>query len=231
MNHLFYKFLVFTILVTPLVVFGQTADSASAAQEARIWADVRKPYFKATVDDSLFVVNNSNFPFHYDYYTRAELAGFMEQMFFNARIGDIVGPLFLDGYAILYKVIEFDSTYRMKASQIFLKPEGNTAKDTANAVKKANKIVKEITKGLDFAEAAKKYGADEASKKGGDIGWFGEGLMVKEIETPVLNGKKGDIFVAKTPFGIHIVKITDDKVKEPHGRIKVIPLMKRIGEP
>lgn len=204
------------------------ADSLEAQTQTRIWAEVRKPYFKSTADDSLFVINNSDFPFRYDYYTRGEIAGFMEQMFFNANVGEVIGPLYLEGYAILYKVAGFDSTYRMKASHVFIKPEGSSKKDTANTVKKANKILKEINKGLDFAEAAKKYGQDETAKTGGDIGWFGEGTLVKPLESAIMNGKKGDTFVVQTPFGAHVVRITDDKVKEPRGKIKVVPLMKKV---
>ena len=211
-------------------VYAQTeTDSTQEAQtQARIWAEVRKPYFKATANDSLFVVNNSEFPFRYDAYTRAEIAGFMEQLFFNGNVGDVVGPLYLEGYAILYKITAFDSTYRLKASHIFLKPDGTTKKDTANTLKKANRILKEIKKGTDFAEAAKKYGQDETAKTGGDIGWFGEGMMVREFETAIMNGKKGDLLVTQTPFGAHVISITEDKEKEARGKIIVIPLMKKI---
>jgi peptidyl-prolyl cis-trans isomerase D len=229
MNRLLY-FVLFVLSIS-VSASAQTAfpDSVAATQEeARIWAEIRKPYFKTTVDDSMFVINNSEFPFRYDYYTRAELAGLMEQMFFNAREGDVVGPLFLEGYAMLYKVISFDSTYRMKASHVFIKPEGTTKKDTANALKKANKVLKEINKGLAFADAAKKYGQDEVAKNGGDMGWFGEGMMVKEFEQAVMKGKQGDVFVLQTPFGAHVIKITEDKVKEPKGRVKVVPLLKKI---
>jgi len=230
MKRLLINALVFLLISISSFAQGQLNDTLAAAQEqARIWAEVRKPYFKKTADDSLFVVNNSDFPFRYDEYTRAELAGFMEQMFFNASIGDVVGPLFMEGYAMMYKVVGYDSTYRMKASHIFIKPEGASKKDTANAVKKANKIFKEINNGLDFAAAAKKYGQDEIAKDGGDLGWFGEGLMVSEFEKAVMNGKKGDTFVLQTPLGAHVIRITEDKIKEAKGRIRVVPLMKKIG--
>ncbi len=229
MNRLFSSFFFFAFVFISVQAQTQLPDSlATAQQEARVWAEVRKPYFRSTEDDSLFVTNNSSFPFHYDYYSRADLAGFMEQMFFNANPGDVVGPLFMEGYAMLYKIISFDSTYRMKASHIFIKPEGNAAKDTANAVKKANKVLKEVKKGLAFADAAKKYGQDDVAPNGGDLGWFREGIMVKEFETAVMNGKQGDAFVLKTPFGVHVVKITEDKVKEPRGKVKVVPLLRKI---
>jgi peptidyl-prolyl cis-trans isomerase D len=228
MKPLLRSFLFIVSFVIVQSVAGQAVDSAAAQEQARVWADVRKPYFKSTADDSLFVINNSDYPFRYDYYTRAEIAGFMEQMFFNARVGDVIGPFYLEGFAILYKVAGFDSTYRMNASHVFLKPEGTGKKDTLNAVKKAQKVLKEINKGLDFAEAAKKYGQDEVAKDGGNLGWFGEGLMVKPFETAVMNGKKGEVFVVQSPFGAHVVRINEDKVPDPRGRIKVIPLMKKI---
>lgn len=230
MKKPFFISLFLSVFLSIPAVYAQAeTDSTLEAQtQARIWAEVRKPYFKATANDSLFVVNNSEFPFRYDAYTRSEIAGFMEQLFFNGSVGDVVGPLYLEGYAILYKITGFDSTYRLKASHIFLKPDGTTRKDTANTLKKANKILKEIKKGTAFAEAAKKYGQDETAKTGGDIGWFGEGMMVREFETAVMNGKKGDLLVTQTPFGAHVISITDDKQKEARGKIIVIPLMKKI---
>jgi parvulin-like peptidyl-prolyl isomerase len=139
----------------------------------------------------------------------------------------VLGPLFIDNYAMIFKVAGYDSTYRIRASHIYIKPNGNNRKDTLQAMKKANQYFEKIKKGEDFAQLATKYGNDESAKQGGDLGWLWEGTMVKEFEEALTNAKKGDTFVIKSSAGAHVVKITDDKVIE-RGRVRVIPVVKKI---
>ena len=62
-----------------------------------------------------------------------------------------------------------------------------------------------------FAERAKELSKDPGSaKNGGDLGFFGKGMMVPEFETAVFTGKKGDLVApVKTNFGYHIIRIDD----------------------
>lgn len=204
------------------------ADSLQARSDVQTWAEVRKAYFRATKDDSLFVSLNSDAPYEVSTYTRGELDSFMEPMFFNSRIGEVVGPLFIDNYAMLFKIAAYDSTYRIKASHIYVKPDGSNKKDTLQAMKKANQYLEKIKKGEDFTQMATKYGQDETAKQGGDIGWLWEGTMVPEFEAAMATAKKGDVFVVRSPIGAHVVKVTEDKVIEPRGRVRVIPVVKKI---
>lgn len=211
-------------LVSPL--FAQT-DSLQARSEVQTWADVRKAYFRTTKNDSLFVSLNSEAPYEVSTYYRGELNGPMEAMFFNANIGDVLGPLFIDNYAMIFKVAGFDSTYRVRASHIYIKPDGNKQKDTLQAVKKANQYLERIKKGEDFAQLATKYGNDATAKQNGDLGWLWEGTMVKEFEEAMAKAVKGDVFVVKSPTGAHVVKVTEDKVIE-RGRVRLIPVVKKM---
>lgn len=64
-----------------------------------------------------------------------------------------------------------------------------------------------------FAELAKQYSKDPGSAvQGGDLGWFGKGMMVPEFDQAVFSAKKGDIVgPVKTEFGYHIIYVTDVK--------------------
>lgn len=73
--------------------------------------------------------------------------------------------------------------------------------------KTADKILDEIKNGLNFSDAADKYSTDKASK-GGDLGEFPKGAMVKEFEDALDELKEGEISKpVKTQFGYHIIKL------------------------
>ena len=73
--------------------------------------------------------------------------------------------------------------------------------------KSANEILEKIENGLSFSDAADKYSTDKASK-GGDLGEFPKGAMVKEFEDALDELKEGEISKpVKTQFGYHIIKL------------------------
>lgn len=73
--------------------------------------------------------------------------------------------------------------------------------------KSANEILEKIENGLNFSDAADKYSTDKASK-GGDLGEFPKGAMVKEFEDALDELKEGEISKpVKTQFGYHIIKL------------------------
>ncbi|MEI6796928.1 MAG: peptidylprolyl isomerase [Methanomassiliicoccales archaeon] len=76
----------------------------------------------------------------------------------------------------------------------------------------ARDILLQLKSGKSFEELAKKYSTCPSKAKGGDLGEFGKGQMVKEFEVAAFNGKKGDVVgPVKTQFGYHIIKIVDQQ--------------------
>jgi peptidyl-prolyl cis-trans isomerase C len=64
--------------------------------------------------------------------------------------------------------------------------------------------------GKSFEELAKEKSSCPSGKKGGSLGWFGRGQMVKEFEVAAFNGKKGQVVgPVKTQFGYHLIRIND----------------------
>ena len=74
----------------------------------------------------------------------------------------------------------------------------------------AEQVIEEINTGTEFAEMARKHSTCPSRKKGGNLGEFGRGQMVKEFETAAFGLKKGEMTQTpiKTKFGYHIIKRT-----------------------
>lgn len=95
-----------------------------------------------------------------------------------------------------------------RASHILISSE-KIGKNKARA--KAEEVLKEVQKTPGaFASLAKKYSDDPGSAaKGGDLGFFGRGMMVKPFEDVAFAKKVGDISdIVESDFGFHIIKVT-----------------------
>ena len=74
----------------------------------------------------------------------------------------------------------------------------------------AQEIKIKIANGESFANLAKQYSIDSSKKRGGDLGFFGRGMMVQEFEKAAFVLEKGQVSdIVKTQFGYHIIKRLD----------------------
>ena len=77
----------------------------------------------------------------------------------------------------------------------------------AKTEKEANNILERLKKGEKFSAIAKNVSLCPSKKRGGDLGTFGRGQMVKEFEKAAFALDKGQISgLVKTQFGYHIIK-------------------------
>ncbi len=76
----------------------------------------------------------------------------------------------------------------------------------------ANQILKELEDGGNFQRLAQIKSQCPSSKRDGDLGWFGRGMMVREFELVAFELGKGEISKpVKTQFGWHIIKVVDKR--------------------
>lgn len=97
-----------------------------------------------------------------------------------------------------------------RASHILVAAQ-KAGKEKDNARAQAEALLQEVRKNpAAFAELAKKHSADPGSAaKGGDLGFFGRGMMVKAFEDTVFKQKEGEISdIVESDFGFHIIKLT-----------------------
>jgi peptidyl-prolyl cis-trans isomerase C len=124
-----------------------------------------------------------------------------------------------------------DSYKEIRASHILIKPEDVKAKlegsddkeaavteeqADAEARKEAAGLLAKIKAGEDFAQLAKAHSGCPSAEQGGDLDWFKRGAMVKEFEEAAFKLQPGEVSdVVKTPFGYHVIKVTDSKSELP----------------
>ncbi|MDH3704115.1 MAG: peptidylprolyl isomerase [Alphaproteobacteria bacterium] len=89
---------------------------------------------------------------------------------------------------------------------------------------KAKSITKQALGGKDFAELAKANSEGPSAPRGGDLGYFAKGEMVKPFSDAAFKLKKGAITKkpVKTKFGWHIIKVEDRRKRKvpPYKKIK-----------
>ena len=76
----------------------------------------------------------------------------------------------------------------------------------------ANHLLKKLKSGADFRALAREHSTCPSKSKGGDLGWFGSGQMVREFEEAVKKMSNGRVSnIVRTQFGYHIIKKTGQR--------------------
>ena len=106
-----------------------------------------------------------------------------------------------------------DPPGQIRAAHILIMYKGsrrapaNITRTKEEARAEAERLLEKIRSGADFAELARLYSDGPSKTRGGDLGYFGRGQMVKEFEDAAFKLKKGEVSdVVETPFGFHIIK-------------------------
>jgi hypothetical protein len=86
----------------------------------------------------------------------------------------------------------------------------------------AQAVLDRIKAGEDFAELAAEFGSDGTKETGGDLGWFGKGMMVPEFEEAVFALDAGQLSeeLVETQFGYHIIKTTEKRFTDGEEEVK-----------
>jgi peptidyl-prolyl cis-trans isomerase C len=119
---------------------------------------------------------------------------------------------------------KFKMPERTRASHILISADQKaTPEEKKKAREKAEAARKRVAGGEDFATVAKAESNCPSSSKGGDLGYFTKGQMVPEFEKAAAALKLGELSsVVETPFGYHIIKVTERKPAEtiPFAEVK-----------
>lgn len=108
--------------------------------------------------------------------------------------------------------MNYSTPEQRKASHILVKVANDPSQEEVNAAEeKAKALLDRINQGEDFAAIAKSESDDPGSaKQGGDLGFFGKGVMDPAFEKAVFSLQKGQVSEpVRSSFGFHLIKLVD----------------------
>jgi peptidyl-prolyl cis-trans isomerase D len=105
---------------------------------------------------------------------------------------------------------EIRAAYEARAAQFRVEEQRRASHILVKTKDEAEKLFSELKKNPNrFADLAKKQSQDQGSaEKGGDLGWFGRGMMVKPFEDAVFKLAQNDLQVVESEFGFHVLRVT-----------------------
>jgi len=200
------------------------ADFAAAQK----WINDIKNDFVEAEDPAGFVNANSDESYVDRYFKKEELTHPVDSFAFAAKPGTTYGPFFIDNSYRMVRLIETGMVPdSVKARHILIQPTDQTTEAVNRAKKLADSLEQVIRKGADFTSLAMRFSADEGSKtKGGDLGWFTEGRMIKPFSDAAFSMQKNEVKVVETQYGYHVLQLTDvgPKVR----KVKIAQLIRKV---
>ncbi|MBN2814534.1 MAG: SurA N-terminal domain-containing protein [Bacteroidales bacterium] len=205
-------------------VFFDIVPSQADYKAAEQWIKDIQTDFEAAEDIKQFVTLESDEPYDEKNYNEGELPDTLNRLLFNAPVGTTYGPYFEDNAYRISRLAAINYLPdSVKARHILLQA---TQQNAQALFTMADSLVKMIKGGADFGVLAMTYSSDGSAQNGGDLGWFKENEMVKPFNDSCFYGKKGDLKIAPTQYGIHVIEILDQS--RPSKQVQVGTLVKQV---
>ena len=193
------------------------------------------PDFATTDDISEFVNANSDVTYSDRWYLKNDLPVKIADDIMVQNFNEIYGP-YKDNET--YNIARVFETKKMadsaKAKHILIRFYGlstapqDVVRTKESAKKLADSILKVIKRNATkFDVLAAEFSEDLSNKdKGGDLGYFSPGRMVKPFNDYIFDNKTGDIGVVETDYGFHVIEIDDQKNIQK--AVKIALIVKKI---
>lgn len=145
-----------------------------------------------------------------------------ENAVYNTPVGD-VSPVFRSPYGFHIALVEEERVHEdVNAAHIMkMVPNGNPTLDSIAKIQ-IDSIYNVLMQGADFAQTASAHSDDKGSAmRGGDLGWFGRGMMVKPFEDTVFGIEENQISKPfRSRFGWHIAIVKGHRSVQPLDSIR-----------
>ncbi len=108
-----------------------------------------------------------------------------------------------------------EAAYNARFANAAAEEEYSAAHILVETREEAEAVIARLVGGADFAETAKEISTGPSGPNGGDLGWFGIGMMVPEFEAAVIALDVGQVSEpVQTQFGWHVIILNDKRQKE-----------------
>ena len=132
---------------------------------------------------------------------------------------------------------KIDDFYReeMRNLEVVSWEKKPSSDDSSRVLDECQEIINQLNNGSDFSELANTYTQDPGNQvspdsgRGGDLGWFGKGQMVKPFEEAAFVAKAGDVVgPVLSRFGYHIIKVNDRRNENDKEEINASHILLKI---
>ena len=140
-----------------------------------------------------------------------------EDAVYNTPVGEVT-EVFRSPYGFHIALVEEERPYEeVHAAHIMKMMPRGTEQTALDAKKDIDSLYQVVLAGADFAEVATAHSDDKGSAmRGGDLGWFGRGMMVQPFENITFDMQPGEMSEPfPTRFGWHFVKLYDKRGIQP----------------
>lgn len=202
--------------VVDIVSFDVIPSAEDTAQALQKITKMREDYLASLPKDSAFIARNAQQGAEAAYYSKEEVLQSRRSpdTLFSLPVGALTNVYKEGSFYIFTKIIDRRTAPDSVRAAHILLSEGNHTdeeKKAANAL--ADSLIKVIQSGAkNFGQVAAENSLDKGSKdKGGDLGYFTRGQMVKEFNDKVFFSgvTPGQIVKVETPYGLHIILLID----------------------
>ena len=207
--------------VVDIVSFDVAPSAADTAQALDKINKLHSDYLASLPKDSAFIARNSVQGENVDYYSKTELAqtNRNSDTLFSLPVGTITNVYKEGSFYMFTKIIDrrvVPDTVR--AAHILLSLNNRTDEDIKAANATADSLIRLLSTGkAQFGQSAAENSLDKGSKdKGGDLGYFSRGQMVKAFNDQVFykGMAPGQIAKVESPYGLHIILLIDAKAPD-----------------
>jgi len=212
------------------VVFDITPTQADTALSLGVLNTIHGE-FDSTMNNEEFVAKYSEESFKDIYLSEEKLKTPNAAEIMAAPINTVVGPYYADGAYKLAKVLDKKTVPdSVRASQIAVAIGQQRTEEAAKAT--IDSFETAIKAGASFEQlAATRSDDQESGKKGGDIGFYGQGqITAQEFNDVLFNGKVGDMKVVKLQNAYFLIKVTEQRDFKPAVKLAVVSKVLQASE-
>jgi hypothetical protein len=213
------------LLLFSAVTTAQTKYTGKKLEVIQL-LESKKKAFQSSVNDSLYLIENSDKGYAVTKVRRGDQADDIELQLFGTPKGGVAGPFDGETSFYLLKIVAMDSLYRTQAKLVSFFPKGDYVSDTTKFNALVENYIAQIKKGKPFGKMLVKDEASIGLRNKGVIS-FWENNPSKENFSAVFDKKTNDPVIQRIGKEIQVLYVIEEKTKAPY-EAKVLKLVKKV---